>query len=467
MEADGMIAFNKRRNTLEQETYHYELQEVSEPNLFRETFPYHSPPKVPFNHRLVPMDPPEEIWMTDTTFRDGQQARTPFTVQQIVDLYEMMHRLGGPNGLIRGSEFFLYSDSHKRAVAACLEKGYRYPEITGWIRARAEDFKLVKQMGLSETGILTSVSDYHIFLKLKKRRREAMEMYLDIVRSALEAGIVPRCHLEDITRADFYGFVVPFVQELMRLAAEARTRVKVRACDTLGYGVAFPGASMPRSVKGIIYGLVHHAGVPSEWLEWHGHNDFYRAVSNASTAWLYGCAGANGTLLGIGERTGNTPIEALVFEYMGLRGDDGGMQPQVITEIAEYFEHEIGYDIPPKQPFVGRNFNVTRAGIHADGLLKDEEIYNIFDTDALLNRPVSVAITDTSGSAGVAHWINDHYGLAPEARVEKSHPGVAKILKAIAKEYEGGRTTAMSDEEMEALVKQHIPELAAKGPQGS
>ena len=207
--------------------------------------------------------------------------------------------------------------------------------------------------------------------------------------------------------------------------------IKVRACDTLGYGTAYPGTSMPRSVKGIIYGLVHHAGVPPEWLEWHGHNDFYRAVSNAGIAWMYGCAGANGTLLGIGERTGNTPLEALVFEYMQLRGNDNGMQPQVITEIADYFENEIGYEIPHNQPFVGRDFNVTRAGIHADGLLKDEEIYNIFDTDALLNRPVGVAISNTSGTAGIAHWINAYYRLKANHIIEKSHPGIAKIAAAI------------------------------------
>jgi len=462
-----MIAFNGRRNTLEQETYSYELQDVSEPNLFRDIFPYKEPPKVAFNHRLVPMDPPDDIWITDTTFRDGQQARPPFTVKQIVDLYTMLHRLGGPNGVIRQSEFFLYSDSHKKAVTACLEQGFRYPEISGWIRAHKEDFKLVKQMGLRETGILTSVSDYHIFLKLRKTRREAMEGYLDIVRSALEAGIVPRCHLEDVTRADFYAFVVPFVLELMRLSQEAKMPIKIRVCDTMGYGVTYPGASLPRSVKGVIYGLVHHAGVPSKWLEWHGHNDFYRAVDNAATAWLYGCSGANGTLLGIGERTGNTPIEALVFEYFGLRGTLNGMQPQVITETAEYFEREIGYHIPENQPFVGKNFNVTRAGIHADGLLKDEEIYNIFDTDALLNRPVSVAISNTSGSAGVAHWINGQWRLEANDIIEKSHPGVAKIVVEIQEEYNSGRTTAMSDDEMQALVREHVPELAGREPRRS
>jgi hypothetical protein len=58
----------------------------------------------------VPLDPPEELVITCTTFRDGQQARTPNTVQQVVDLYEMKSRLSGPNGVIRQSEFFLYTE---------------------------------------------------------------------------------------------------------------------------------------------------------------------------------------------------------------------------------------------------------------------------------------------------------------------------------------------------------------------
>ena len=450
----------KQHSFLRMKPNRYELVNPKEPNLYRELFPYETIPRLAFDDLAVPVSPPKDIWITDTTFRDGQQARAPYSPGQIGRLYGLLHRLGGDQGMVRTCEFFLYTAKDREAVEICRAQGRKYPQITGWIRADAKDLEIVKQMELEETGILTSASDYHIYLKLGLDRAKAMEHYLDIVGRALEAGIRPRCHIEDATRADFYGFVVPFVQELMRLSEEAKMPVKVRACDTLGYGVTYPGASIPRSVNGIIYGLVHHAGVPSEWLEWHGHNDFYKVLTNASTAWLYGCCAANGTLLGIGERTGNTPIEGLVFEYMGLRGTDHGMQTQVITEIAEYFRKEIGMEIPPSQPFVGRDFNVTRAGIHADGLLKDEEIYNVFDTDALLNRPVAVAIAETSGAAGIAHWINGNYDLGPERRVEKSHPGVAKIGAAIGKEYEAGRTTNISNAEMDRLVKEHLPELA-------
>ena len=248
-----MLVYNKIKKTLEPEEYKFELQDVKEPNLLRETFPYTDIPKIAFNNTVVPMNPPENIWMTDTTFRDGQQAFPPFSVEQISHLFDLMHKLGGPNGMIRQTEFFLYSAKDKKAVRKCQEKGYEFPIITSWIRANKNDFKLVKEMGIKETGILTSCSDYHIFLKLKKTRREALDMYLNIVKSALEDGIIPRCHFEDITRADFYGFVIPFAKELMKLSKEAKMPVKIRACDTLGFGVAYPGVSLPRNVNGIMY----------------------------------------------------------------------------------------------------------------------------------------------------------------------------------------------------------------------
>ncbi|HHT48796.1 MAG TPA: 2-isopropylmalate synthase [Firmicutes bacterium] len=457
-----MLEFNEKSNTLEQSAYKYNLQDVDEPNLYRHLYNYNEAPKIPFNHRHVPMRPPKEIWITDTTFRDGQQAREPYTADQMVHLYKLLHRLGGPQGIIRQCEFFLYSKKDQEAVERCLALGYEYPQITSWIRAVKEDFQLVKAMGIKETGILASASDYHIFNKLKLTRKQAMEKYLAIVKSVLEYGIIPRVHLEDITRADFYGFVVPFAIELSKLSEESGIPIKIRACDTMGFGVSYPGVALPRSVPGIIYGLWHHAGIPSERLEWHGHNDFYRAVANAGTAWLYGCSGVNCTLLGIGERTGNCPLEAMVFEYAGLRGTMDGMDPTVITEIAEYYTKELKYKIPPMTPFVGRHFNFTRAGIHADGLLKDEEIYNIFNTEKLLNRPVVVAINQYSGVAGLAFWMNRYFNLEGERRIDKKNPSLQKLKEWVDREYETGRTTLIGDEELVEAIRQETPELWQK-----
>ena len=341
----------------------------------------------------------------------------------------------------------------REAVERCMALGLKFPEITTWIRATREDFRMVKDLGIKETGILVSCSDYHIFKKMQMTRRQALDYYLATVKDAFDAGVMPRCHLEDITRADFYGFVVPFVNELMELSHQAKIPVRIRACDTMGYGVPYTEVALPRSVPGIIYGLQHYSGVESEYLEWHGHNDFYKAVANAATAWLYGASGVNCSMLGIGERTGNVPLEAMVFEYASLRGSLDGMDPTAITEIADYFEHEIGYHIPPMTPFVGRNFNVTKAGIHADGLLKDEEIYNIFDTAKILNRPALVAVDATSGTAGVAHWLNSYFRLKGDEVIPKTDPLVTTLRDLVAELYAQGRNTVMGDEELEIMVR--------------
>lgn len=439
--------------------YNYKLQDVEEPELFREMFPYIKTPKIAFNYRRVPENMPKDIFITDTTFRDGQQSRAPYTTEQMVHIYELLHKLGGKNGMIRQTEFFVYSKKDREALEKCMELGYEFPEITTWIRASKKDFDLVKSIGVKETGVLVSCSDYHIFHKMGLTRAQAMDKYLGIVKECIESGLRPRCHFEDITRADFYGFVVPFANELMKLSEESGVPVKIRACDTMGYGVPYPGASLPRSVSGIIYGLQHYSGVPSEMLEWHGHNDFYKGVVNATTAWMYGASAVNCSLLGIGERTGNVPLEAMVFEYASLRGTLNGMDTKAITEMAQYISKETGYDIPPMTPYVGDSFNLTRAGIHADGLMKDPEIYNIFDTEKILGRAPRVSVSNTSGVAGVAYWINAYLGLTGKDKYKKDSKVVKYVFDWVSKEYEEGRITVISEEELKAKTKEAIEKV--------
>ncbi len=452
-----------------------ELIETEHPNLYEDIFNFESIPTIKFDGKIyeeidgkiVEFDPNDvlnrDIVITDTTFRDGQQARPPYTVEQTVKLFDLIAKLGGPNGVIRWSEFFLYNNKDKEAVEKCLELGHKYPLITGWIRPNKGEFKLVKDMGLKETGMLTSCSDYHIFYKLKSNRRKILEEYINMVEVAISEGVRPRCHLEDVTRADIDGFVVPFVQKLMEISSQVpeNLKVKVRLCDTLGLGVTYPGVTLPRSIPKLIYKMVHDCEVPSERLEWHGHNDFHKVHVNAATTWLYGCNAVNTTLFGFGERTGNPPLEGAIIEYIGLKGTNNGIDTRVITEIAEYYMENIAAEIPAFYPFVGKNFNVTRAGIHADGLSKDERIYNIFDTGKLLNRPPKVMITDKSGVDGVALWVNEFLGLKGENKASKT--AVAKIARWVRDQYDvHSRITAISEEELIEQVKIHLPEYFNK-----
>jgi isopropylmalate/homocitrate/citramalate synthase len=425
------------------------LVDVGKPNLYREMFPYSEFPAVVFDGERVNYEIPEQIWITDTTFRDGQQARPPYKPEQILRIYDLLHEIDGGTGLIRQCEFFLYSERDREAVELCKGRDYKYPEVTGWIRAVAADFKLVSQMGLTETGILTSASDYHIFLKLRKTRAQALNGYLDIARAALDSGVIPRCHFEDITRADYDGFVLPFAAALMKLAEEYDKPVKIRLCDTLGFGLPWSGVALPRSVPKLIHGL-REIGVPSEWLEWHGHNDFHKVQVDAATAWLYGCCAANAAIFGNGERTGNPPLEALVVEHAQLKGMTKGVNYGAITELAEYARKELDVEIPANYPLVGKDFNVTRAGIHADGLLKNEEIYNCFDTLKLLDRPIGVAITDKTGAAGIKHWIEARF----EIQIPKHDPKITWIKDQIDAEYAVDRVSSISDKEMFQWVRE-------------
>src|SRR5215469_6885611 len=419
---------------------------TSGPEYFRQTFPYVLPPLTRFESAAVPLEPAPSIWITDTTFRDGQQSRSPYTPEQIAHLFELLARLGGPRGIIRQSEFFLYT------------------EITGWIRATLDDYQLVRAAGLKETGILASISDYHIYRKMASDRQTVLNGYMRVVDSALSDGVVPRVHLEDSTRADVYEVVLPFVRRLMEMGRQAGIQVKIRYPDTLGIGVPHPNVALPRGIPRLTAALRREAGVPAEALEFHGQNDMTAIIPNAVCAWLYGASANNGTLLGIGERSGNTPIESLVFWLISLTGETHGMDTRAITAIADYYR-TIGEPVDVRLPLVGDNFNVTRAGVHADGLIKDEEIYNPFDTTRLLGRPPKVAITDKSGTAGLLMWIRDH---RPElaSRLTKQDPRLRRLNETIIEEFSTGRISSLGDDEVGRLIDDSFQTRRTRGRDG-
>ena len=108
-----MARWNPKKRVLDRDRsfpVREDLLEITEPNLMRDVFPYEEVPKIDFDHLILPIDPAEDIFITDTTFRDGQQARPPYTAAQIEAIFDLLHRLSGPNGVIRASEFFLYTE---------------------------------------------------------------------------------------------------------------------------------------------------------------------------------------------------------------------------------------------------------------------------------------------------------------------------------------------------------------------
>ena len=449
-----------------------------EPDLLESVFPFTEVPKAAFDGvayeeidgELVKFDfeqrKSEPLVLSDTTFRDGQQARPPYTPEQVVELYRLLGRLSGPNSVIDNTEFFLYADGDIEAVTSCLEV-YRdnphFPEPTAWIRGLRDDalyLKLMQHLGIRETGLLSSCSDYHIFLKLRKNWKTAAEEYLSMGKAAAERDIRVRFHLEDVTRANMDGFVLPFVGMIAEFSEQLpeELRPKVRLCDTMGFGLPFPGVALPRSVPKLVY-KVKREGIPSHRLEWHGHNDFHLVIANAIVAWLYGCDILNGTLLGFGERTGNPPLEAAMVMYRALKGPNG-TNLMAISEIADYYR-EMGVVIPPGHPFVGADAHRTRAGIHGHGLAMDERIYQIFDTATLLGKPPTIAIADKSGVQGIVYWVQCYLAesVAERSQIAVKKTRLVEISKWVDHQYDTlGRTTGISDDEMVAQLLLHMPE---------
>ncbi|SHJ53949.1 Isopropylmalate/homocitrate/citramalate synthases [Dethiosulfatibacter aminovorans DSM 17477] len=431
-----------------------QILDVIKPNLFKGIFPYEKFPVSKFDNVTLPYDLPDDIWITDTTFRDGQQSMESFTVEQIEKIFKMLNILDNGNGLIRQSEFFMYSKRDREALEKCQALGFEFPEITGWARPKIEDMKLAKACGVKETGILMSCSDYHIFQKLNKSRSQVFSLYLSAIEKALEYGIKPRCHLEDITRADVFGFVVPLVTAINDMGKAAGVDIKFRICDTLGVGKPFNGHKLPRSVPGLVYYIKNLAGLKSEQLEWHGHNDYYYCTANSTAAWMYGASSVSTTLLGIGERTGNCPMESMLVEYHQLKEPKNKINFAMLNEIVAFFDEEFGFKVHTKMPFLGAESNSTRAGIHADGIMKNADIYNSFNSKDIFNRNIKIVVNQYSGVAGISGWINLYYDLARDVRISKKDSRISLIKNLIDAEYDSGRTTAISDKEMVRFTEQ-------------
>jgi isopropylmalate/homocitrate/citramalate synthase len=426
------------------------MPDPGEPELFETAFPRDGFPSYEWMER--PRDLPPTVWTTETTHRDGQQGGLPLTVEQGIRIYELMCAFTGASGAIRQAEFFVYREADRRILEGALDRyGDGAPiEPTAWIRASAKDAALVREIGVRETGMLASASDYHTFYKFTPGgRRSAAASYLDAVRAVLDAGLRPRLHLEDATRAS-EDFVLPFAEAVKDVASgyPEIPPPKFRICDTMGLGLPYENVAWPRSVPRLVRRL-REAGIASENLEFHPHNDTHLVVANCLAAIQSGCAAVNGTLLGKGERTGNAPLEAILLHCagMGCLGDGPLPDFHALNELAELYE-ELGEPVPPKYPLYGRDAHRTRAGIHADGLNKFWWMYAPFDVPGLLGRPLEISLTRDSGLAGLIFLVKQHTGR----ELSKDDPQLRSIHDELVRQFDAGRQTAVEWEEVSELL---------------
>jgi 2-phosphinomethylmalic acid synthase len=423
------------------------IPDPATPELFLSTFPEDGVPRVE-----LPPTAAREVWVTETTHRDGQQGGIPFTEDHAVAAYRIMDAVSGPGRAIRQAEFFVYAPEDKAAFRRCLElyrAGATRVEPTTWIRASSADVKLIADLGVRETGLLASASDYHTFFKFKPAgRSRAAQSYLDAVKLTLDAGVRPRVHLEDATRAPWEGFMLPFIRAVDAVAAPYGPALapRFRLCDTMGVGLPWADAPLPRSIPRLVRAVIEQAGIPGDRLEIHPHDDLGLVVANALAAVFAGCSAVNGCLLGKGERTGNAPLEVVLFHLMGAFPE---VRPDLraVNALVALYER-LGDPISPKRPLFGRDAHVTRAGIHADALKKDRRTYSFCDTEKVLGRSLDALITKESGLGGLAFLVEKKAGVS----LAKDDPGLRATWAELEASFRAGRTVAYGWEELSTRV---------------
>ena len=431
-------------------------------------------PPLPMENEPAPIpsvtDKTHPKLITDTTLRDGAQDPhfALFPVDARLRYFDLLHELDNGTGTIEQIEVFIYQQRDLWALERLLEREYAFPQVTTWTRAIPKDIRDlvdVSRGSIKETGMLASSSDHHIFDKLKYRSKaEAVEKYLAPILTACENGIRPRIHLEDTTKADIHGFVIPFMQ---RVLDETDNWAKFRICDTIGWGSPDPYAPLPVGIPRLISTLVSETGAE---LEFHGHNDFGMATANSMAALRYGCRRVNVAFAGLGERTGNTALEQVMASYIREYGDPG-FKLDVVARIRDLITTEV-CTIPPKQPIIGEVFS-TQAGIHQTGVRRSDEagggpIYLPFDAAMVGDEAVEQhRIGALSGMDGIVSVLNRK--VKEETGQEGTYSTVSRAVKHvydhIQASYDGAydrdsdtlvgqRRTFFSAEEILALARE-------------
>lgn len=396
----------------------------------------------------------EDLHISDSTLREGaQMPGITMRKEHKVKIYEYLHQIG-----IEKTESFLFNESDRKAVKEILDLGYDKPELTGWARANPRDIDLVlKADGIEETGILMSVSDTHIFDKLGlKSREEAAEKYLDAFEYALDHGLRVRCHLEDITRADMDGFVLPLISVMIERAPETIMRI----CDTLNFGIPFL-SEFPYSVPRLIEALKER-GVRN--IETHAHDDFGLGVAVSLAGFWYGANWANLTFLGMGERAGVGELEKVVVFLEQRVENFHRYNLDCLAEFATFIEQNVGLRVPDNKAVVGRNVFAHESGIHTAGVIKNPFIYEPYPPE-LVGARRKLIIGATSGSEVIRHKVEEILRARsmwscvterPGQKIEKEDPRLKVIQAEIRRQYDEDRTSCISDKELGDYVVRYF-----------
>ena len=343
------------------------------------------------------------ITILDTTLRDGEQS--PGIVLAPDEKVEIAHALDALGVDVIEAGFAVSSPGDfegVRAVAAAVSR----PTVASLSRTRREELDaaveaLAVARGRTRVHIVLATSPIHMEFKLGLEPEEVVEQARESV--AYVAGRVDEVEFacEDATRSD-----PAFVAEVCRAAVEAGATT-INLPDTVGYSLPDEYAAFVAAVRALCPELDRVA------VAVHCHDDLGLAVANTLAGVQVGAEQVECTVNGIGERAGNAALEEVVMA-LNVRGDyfevSTGVVTDEITRTSQLVSQLTGYPVQPNKAVVGANAFAHEAGIHQDGMLKDERTYQIMDPRRLGAR-TTLPLGKHSGRHAFARACAEH-GIA-------------------------------------------------------
>ena len=321
-----------------------------------------------------------KIRIFDTTLRDGEQC--PGASMTAAEKLEVAHQLARLKADIIEAGFPISSPGDFDSVRQ-IAKEVKGPVICGLARAMEKDIdragEAIRPAARGRIHTFIATSDIHLEHKLRKTRAEVLEMAVASVKRCREWTDDVEFSPEDAARSDL-DYLCQVVEAVIKAGATT-----INIPDTVGYAV-------PEQFAHIFATLLNKVpGAEDVVFSCHCHNDLGLAVANSLAAVQAGATQVECTINGIGERAGNTSLEEVVMA-LRTRKDyfkvDTGIESPEIIRASRLVGKATGFQIQPNKAVVGANAFAHAAGIHQDGMLKEQTTYEIM-------RPEDVGLDST------------------------------------------------------------------------